>query len=197
MLEWTIGKIRLSVSVPFFASLLVLMLADSGSIPLWCVAASLMHEAGHVVAVLLLGNQPVRVELGVFGMRMMQQDTTALGYKRQIAVLLAGPAVNLLCAGVLFAAGQPGMIMGVHLIIGLFNLLPIEPLDGGQALLCLLALRGEIGKAEKAVFALSLVLLFLLLVCGFTLLLAGGYNFTLLAVSLYLCLLIAFKHKRS
>ena len=196
MLEWTIGKIRLSVSVPFFASLLVLMLADSGSIPLWCVAASLMHEAGHVVAVLLLGNQPVRVELGIFGMRLQQQDTTALGYRRQIAVLLAGPAVNLLCAGVLFAAGQPGMIMGVHLIIGLFNLLPIEPLDGGQALFCLLALRGEIGKAEKAVFSLSLILLFLLLVCGFTLLLAGGYNFTLLAVGVYLGLLIVYKHKQ-
>lgn len=197
MFEWSIGKIRLSVTVPFLASLLVLMLGDTGSIPLWCVAASLMHETGHVVAVLLLEKQPVRVELGVFGMRMLHQDTAGVGYRRKIAVLLAGPAVNLACAAVLFMVGQAGMIMGVHLVLGLFNLLPIEPLDGGQALLCLLAMRGDIGRAEKTVFALSFVLLFFLLTGGFYLLLAGGYNFTLLAISLYLSLLIFFKHRKS
>lgn len=196
MFEWSIGKIRLSVTVPFLASLLVLMLGDAGSIPLWCVAASLMHETGHVVAVLLLEKQPVRVELGIFGMRMLRQDTAGVGYRRQMAVLLAGPAVNLICAGVLLLTGQAGMILGVHLVLGLFNLLPIEPLDGGQALLCFLAVRGDIGRAEKTVFALSLVLLFFLLTAGFYLLLAGGYNFTLLAVGLYLGLLILYKHRR-
>lgn len=195
MLEFRLGNLRLSINVLFLASLLALMLADGGTIPLWCLAASLMHETGHVLAVLLMQRQPVRVELGAFGMRMLQADTAAMGYRRQMAVLLAGPLVNLASAGLLFAAGQAGLVMGIHLVIGLFNLLPIEPLDGGQALFCLLALHGDVGRAENVVFGLSLFLLFGLLVVGFYLLLAGGYNFTLLAVGLYLGLLIVGKHK--
>ena len=196
MLEWRIGNLCLSVNVLFAASLLVLMLADGGDIPLWCLAASLMHETGHVIAVLLLERQPVRVELGVFGMRMLQRESASLGYRRKLCILLAGPLVNLACAGLLFLTGQAGLVMGIHLVIGLFNLLPIEPLDGGQALLCLLAAHGDIGRAETVVLGLSLVLLFGLLVVGFYVLLAGGYNFTLLAVGLYLGLLIVHKHKR-
>lgn len=196
MFECHIGNLRLSIDVLFLASLLLLMLADTGDIPLWCLVASLMHETGHVIAVLLLQRQPVRVELGVFGMRMIQQDSTSMGYRRKLCILLAGPLVNLICAGLLLLAGQAGLVIGIHLVIGLFNLLPIEPLDGGQALFCLLAAHGDIGRAETVVFSLSLVLLFCLLVVGFYVLLAGGYNFTLLAVGLYLGLLIVYKHKR-
>lgn len=194
MLEWRIGNLQLSVNVPFAASLLVLMLADGGPIPLWCLVASLMHETGHVIAVLWLQQQPVRVELGVFGMRMLQ-DTDSMGYRRRMAVLLAGPLVNLGCAALLALSGQVGTVMGIHLVLGVFNLLPIEPLDGGQALLCGLAIRGEIARAERLVFGISLGGLFLLLVAGFYLLLAGGYNYTLLAVAVYLGVLIFWKHK--
>ena len=184
MLELRLGSLRLSVNVLFLASLLALMLADGGEIALWCLAASLMHESGHVVAALLWWRQPVWVELGAFGMRMQQTDAT-VGYHRQIAVLLAGPMVNLASAAALALTGRAGMAVGVPLVIGVFNLLPIEPLDGGQALLCLLSQRGDPDRAGRLVFGLSLCLLFGLLVFGFTVLLAGGYNFTLLAVTLY------------
>lgn len=193
MLELRLGSLRLSVNVLFLASLLALMLADGGEIALWCLAASLMHESGHVAAALLWWRQPVWVELGAFGMRMQQTDAT-IGYRRQIAVLLAGPMVNLASAAVLALTGRAGMAVGVPLVIGVFNLLPIEPLDGGQALLCLLSQRGDPDRAGRLVFGLSLCLLFGLLVVGFTVLLAGGYNFTLLAVTLYLALLTCYKH---
>ena len=194
MFECRIGNLRLSINVLFLASLLSLMLMDGGVMPLWCLTASMLHEAGHVVAVLLVQRQPVWVELGAFGMRIRQTDSTIGGYRRQLVVLLAGPMVNLLCAGILFFAGHAGLVMGIHVVIGLFNLLPIEPLDGGQALLCALSMHGDINHAEKAVFVLSLCLLFCVLAVGFTVLLAGGYNFTLLAVGLYLGVLIMSRH---
>lgn len=194
MLELRIGSLRLSVNVLFLASLLALMLADGGMLALWCLAASLMHECGHVAAALLWWQQPVWVELGAFGMRM-RQTNSAVSYRRQMAVLLAGPVVNLASAAVLAIAGRAGMAVAVPLVIGIFNLLPIEPLDGGQALLCLLSQHGDPDRAGRLMFGLSLCLLFCLLVTGFTVLLAGGYNFTLLAVTLYLAVLTVHKHQ--
>ncbi len=194
MLEWSMGNLRIRLQLPFVASLLLMMLADGEGIPLWCLAASLMHETGHIVAVLALQERPVRVELGLFGMRMLPGDES-LCYSRQMAVLLAGPAVNLFTAGVLFLAGNRGVVMLIHLVIGVFNLLPIEPLDGGQALLCGLSMRGDMARAEKSVFALSLVGCSALLLTGFALLFWGGYNYTLLAVAIYLLILIVLNHK--
>ena len=74
MLELQLGSLRLSINVLFLASLLALMLADGGEIALWCLAASLMHESGHVAAALLWWRQPVWVELGL---QTIHADTAA------------------------------------------------------------------------------------------------------------------------
>ena len=56
-----------------------------------------------------------------------------LSYPGEIAAVLAGPAVNLLCALVLGGA-HAWVAAGAHLSLCLFNLLPVRPLDGGRAL---------------------------------------------------------------
>ena len=48
---------------------------------------------------------------------------------------------------------------------------------------------------EKAVLAVSVVTVLPLAAAGFYTLIDSGYNFSLLAVSLYLCLLLIFKPK--
>ncbi|MGI6264459.1 MAG: site-2 protease family protein [Acutalibacteraceae bacterium] len=196
MFEMRLGRLHIGVNVLFPASLLTLMLLDGGQTALWSLAASLMHESGHVIALLWLEKKPVGVTLGAFGMRIRRLDTAAFSYRRQTAVLLAGPAVNLICAALLALGGKTGVACAVHAAIGLFNLLPVEPLDGGQILLCLLAARGGLPRAERAVFCLSLAVLFALLAAGFTLLLLSGYNFTLLAVAVYLALLIFLQRRK-
>lgn len=50
-------------------------------------------------------------------------------------------------------------------------------------------------RAEKAVLAVSVVTVLPLAAAGFYTLIDSGYNFSLLAVSLYLCLLLIFKRK--
>ena len=50
-------------------------------------------------------------------------------------------------------------------------------------------------KAEKVVMAASVITLLPLAAAGFYTLIDSGYNFSLLAVTLYLCLLLIFKRK--
>ncbi|MCH5298083.1 MAG: site-2 protease family protein [Ruminococcus sp.] len=81
----------------------------------------------------------------------------------------------------------------VNLFLGIFNMLPVLSLDGGQILHLLLSRKIEDIKAQKAVNILTFIFIFPLAVLGFILLFKTKYNFSLLAVCLYLILSLIFK----
>ena len=79
--------------------------------------------------------------------------------EKELAAVLAGPAVNLLC-GLLLARGHAWVAAGAHLSLCLFNLLPVRPLDGGRALaLAVSALAGPAAGEGAARWAGALTAL--------------------------------------
>jgi CBS domain-containing protein len=85
---------------------------------------------------------------------------------QELAVAVAGPAVNVAIAAVLLAAGvrlpveveDPNFLLAggfwpklleVNLILFLFNLLPAFPMDGGRVLRALLAMRLDYARATR------------------------------------------------
>ena len=141
------GRIRIS---PGFWLLLGWFAAVNGWRLLTVVLlAALLHEAGHWAALRLLGGRLLSLRLGPLG-AVMEGDWRRLSYGRELAVALAGPAVNLLCALALRFLPLPEreVFAGAHFMLGVFNLLPIGPLDGGRALrLALTWLLGPRGEA--------------------------------------------------
>ena len=99
-------------------------------------AVCLLHELGHIAALRLTGGELRSVELSCFGIRMTAAP--AANVKRGAAVLLSGPAANLLLYAVLMLTGKCPETASLSLAAGLFNLLPLSSLDGG-ALLDMLA----------------------------------------------------------
>ena len=77
--------------------------------------------------------------------------------------------------------------------LGLLHSLPVEPMDGGMALRALLCARMNGEQAGKLSLVISLGVLFPMAVLGFLVLLRTRYNFTLLAMSLYLMLYLLLK----
>ena len=59
---------------------------------------------------------------------------------------LAGPLVNLVC-GALFCMRSPAFA-AYSLMLGIYNLLPVWPLDGGRAVRCALAQHLPLARAE-------------------------------------------------
>lgn len=163
-LTLTLGRIagapvRLRPSWFLVAAALVLLFGPQVAriIPglgLWAYAAALgyaaalllsvlIHEAAHALTAAAFGWPPRAVELTLWGGHTEFYAAEATP-GRSAAVAMAGPATNLLAAGIgwlilelLALDGVAGLLLGVvvvlNLLVGVSNALPGLPLDGGRA----------------------------------------------------------------
>lgn len=102
-----------------------------------------VHELAHVVMMLACGGRVRRLTLRFADLRI---DAAGLGYRQELLAALAGPLVNLVC-GALFCMRSPAFA-AYSLMLGIYNLLPVWPLDGGRAVRCALAQHLPLARAE-------------------------------------------------
>ena len=127
-------------------------------------------------------------------MRILRDASLKLSFWDDVLIAFGGPLMNLLCSG-LFWMLQKQTAAAIHLLVFGLNMLPIEALDGGEILLCILYRYLPRDRARAWVLVCSLSTIFPLGVIGFFVLLQSGYNVSLLVVDLYLILLLIFKRK--
>ena len=145
--------------------------------------ACICHELGHYIVIRLLGNNIKGIHLSVIGASMPLAEP--FGYIPEMLASAAGPGVNLLLAH-LFSASEAGALFaGVNLILAVFNLLPIGPLDGGRIFSCSLALLLGPYYADRIKLFLNRILGLMLTAAAAVLFLRWG-NPTLLLGSLWL-----------
>lgn len=186
MLRW--GK--LEVSGGFLLVAAVLFYFDTGNIlPLAAFAAG-AHELGHYAALRLLGGDIVRFRLTAVGGDMELDRSRPLSYLGELLSITAGPLVNLAVAvlSAKLAGGREWLyvLSGLSLSLGLFNLLPVYPLDGGRTLLLLLTgLLPPLWAARLTRWCSAVVVAGVLVVGGFLFFQSPG-NFTLLVMGLWL-----------
>lgn len=195
MIAFSAGGIPVRVSFWFPVMLMTMLAWGEENITLHCLAASLLHECGHFAMMLWVRDRPDRVCLGVFGVRVERKRESAIGYTAQAAISFAGPLTNLFCAAVLYGLHGGGDGVWIHTALGLFNLLPIEGLDGGEGVYRLLCCFCRETTAHAVARVLSVALLLPLTSMGFYLLFQGGGNPSLLILSVYLIFLLIFKEK--
>lgn len=176
---------RLRVTPGFLLVLAVLFWLDEGTGLLgWSLLACIAHEMGHYLMGRMMGGRFDWLELSAVGARMNLWYGSPLSYWQELAVVLAGPAVNL-AMGWLFAGVKLFLPSGVSFVLGIFNLLPILPLDGGQALFYALSATLDEDWADRVLTVTAGLLVGIL--AGSGVFLAARYaNFTLLITSLWL-----------
>ncbi|MCI9405644.1 MAG: hypothetical protein HFK04_01820 [Oscillospiraceae bacterium] len=180
-------KPMIRISVPFLCGLILFLLFDRTGLGGQMVLAALVHEIGHLIAMAALGEQPQSIIFGGFGIRMERRLGTRLPYQKEIWIYGAGPAANLLTALLFFSNPR---ICRVHLLLGLFNLLPMGVLDGGQILRCILQQKMEMVRGDFWRRSVSLCCGLLLILLAVAVFLTSGYNASLLSTSVYLMWLL-------
>ncbi|MDR1631006.1 MAG: site-2 protease family protein [Oscillospiraceae bacterium] len=202
-MRFKLGGVRFHLSVFFALGLCVIALAETAENLLIVIVSSLIHEFGHLAVLLGYGEKPKAIHIGVFGMEIRRSGNLHLSYAQECAVALSGPAVNLLLCLILFGFQIlftsdfflfPAL---ANLALALLNLLPITPLDGGRALYFLLCRKKGEAQAQGITEKTGMLTLFPLSALGFYVLIQSGYNYSLLAVCVYLCLFLLLEKSES
>lgn len=133
---------------------LLLYFDASGFLRLGLLAA-ILHELGHIFVYCIQQRHLPVIEVTMTGF-CMRTAGERLSPRQRLVLAAAGPAVNFLLAGVwVLRLSQTTTIRGsafwaANLLTGLFNLLPIPPLDGAQIAACAAALwRQKCGKCTQ------------------------------------------------
>ena len=110
----------------FPAVLGIILCTDTKGTALLCLLACALHETGHIAVMYITGRPPEKITLYGGGMKLT-------GGGKSIPVIISGCAVNFLlfAAFYFFTADYNLRLFGViNLLTGIFNLIPIRPLDG-------------------------------------------------------------------
>lgn len=158
---------------PLFLLLLCIYCALGLARQVLCIfGAVLVHELAHTVVARLMGTNITEVELLPFGGQAKTEDFLAIHPEREIYIALAGPLTSLALAGGVFLVkanlGEWDLLffMRINLVLGLFNLIPALPLDGGRVLRAVLANRVGFRRATRAAALLGEVVALALVAYG-------------------------------
>ncbi|GAB6138379.1 site-2 protease family protein [Halanaerobaculum tunisiense] len=137
-----IANVRLKLNLLFL--LVLFLFAISGLFVKACLSfvVVVVHELAHSIVAIRKGVTVNEIELLPFGGVAKFRDLIQLAPKTEMQVAIAGPAINLLLAAVILLLFRyqiidpswGSFILKTNLTIGLFNLLPVLPLDGGRIL---------------------------------------------------------------
>lgn len=102
------------------------------NIVLACMLSVIFHEMFHALAARIFGVALFCIRPTAIGIRARLRGNVR-SFKKQVAIYLAGPFGNFLLAAVFIKGkGFEYSLFEANLAIGLFNLMPLYPLDGGQ-----------------------------------------------------------------
>ena len=150
-------KFRLHpVLLPFFLFLIL-----TGNISIYAIIfiSLLIHEAGHLLAAYFTGMRIRSCTIMPYGGEIVIWNKHMSPRKNRFLVAVSGPLATLLLLLIAIWIPFPGddQVIRIQVALLLLNLLPILPLDGGQAICALLETDGSVYRT-RALFLLHSIL---------------------------------------
>ncbi len=159
-----------------------------------------LHEGAHIMVAKMCKVQIDGVEVLPFGITMRVRGECIVKPRDEIKISLAGPLCNFLTA--YFAYGlwwgaYRDYIMTASVAMGIFNLLPALPLDGGRILRALLVKKLGHIRATTGALRVTKVTAFLISGAGLYAIYKTGFNFSFLLIGIFLLANLTEERKRA
>lgn len=170
----------IKLDLKIFLLLFLFLLTSQLEMYLLLMLFAIIHELGHLAAGLILKFKPEEIKLTPVGLQI-QFKVSDEEYKlnnvksytiKKAIIALAGPLTNFIIATIMIAIAQINielqytymfsLIVYSNLLIAMFNLIPIYPMDGGRVVKEILSIIFGKKKAYKITYMISKTVLILL-----------------------------------
>lgn len=129
---------KIEINLKIFFLLILLFFIDNIDTYLIFLIFILIHELAHLFVGILIGGRPQKMIISVFGISI---DFYSYGKNKTISKLIfffIGPLTNILIGYICYRYMNDSyikeLIVYTNFALGIFNLFPILPLDGGKIL---------------------------------------------------------------
>lgn len=180
------------IGIPFLSFITLILLLDRSGMIFWCLMAIFIHESGHIICMAVQKRKLRKIHFCLFDVKIESSADILRSYKNDMILMFSGPLANILVflllelVNITLKNNCIKLFSAENILIAIFNLLPINSLDGGQILSLFLKMYVNEVYVEKILNLTSIIFLVPIIILGMNVLLRSKYNFSLLLVSLYL-----------
>lgn len=213
---------NIKVDLKIFLFLLLFLVTSQFNIYILLMLFAFIHELGHLAMGLILGFKPKEIKVTPVGMKIEFAikceeynkkilKGNLLGIKREI-IALAGPLTNFIIVIIVsilknikpeleqisfFSITTINLqdVIYANLLIAIFNLIPIYPLDGGRIIKEILHICIGLGRSEKYTYMISKTMIILLTAISSVVILYIR-NISILIIVVYLWILMIIEKRR-
>lgn len=202
---------RIRINLKIFIFILIFLLTNQIKIYGVLMLFALIHELGHMLVGILLGFKPTKLEIMPYGVsvgfnikcedynkKVKKGNMLAI---KKIIIALAGPITNFiitiifLIANIKFLGIERELVIYSNMLIGMFNLIPIYPLDGGRIIKNVIHILLGLKKSYDYTNQISKITICLLTAIS-SIIILYVRNIAILIVLVYLWYLVIIENKK-
>ena len=202
-------KIRINLKI--FIYILIFLLTNQIKIYGVLMLFALIHELGHLIIGILLGFKVTKLEIMPYGLSV-GFEVKCQDYNKKIKngnilsikkllIALAGPFINFIIAIIFILFNmtlfgiERDLIVYSNILIGVFNLIPIYPLDGGRIIKNILHIFIGLKKSYQNINEISKITICLLTMIS-SIAILYLKNIAILIILSYLWYLVIIENKK-
>lgn len=184
-------KLNVYISPLYIVAIFLIIYFGAFNVFCYYLVALLIHELSHYFMAKKLGYMLNSVSFMPYGAKL-QGNTNYKKQSHELLVALSGPLCNIIIAFIIISIWWINPItytytkefVNANLYLGIFNLLPLFPLDGGQALLSILST-----NKKRIIYNFMRIVGILISVVYMALFISSAYrdiNFSLFFISIFM-----------